>query len=98
MTFDQAGTVFLRGTSPWFLWRNIAAGFSMGMPCSGFAPSSARSVLASAHLIERDGEDDQVHLLEAYPPKLAVSTLVNSLKGVSCRLRRKERPDIRDRY
>ncbi len=36
-----------------------------------------------ATLIEMDGEKDRVHLLIAYPPKLAVSTLMNSLKGVS---------------
>jgi putative transposase len=51
-----------------------------------------------AHLIEMDGEDDHVHLLVEYPPKVAVSVLVNSLKGVSSRLLRKDRPDIRDRY
>jgi len=51
-----------------------------------------------AHLIEMDGEDDHVHLLVEYPPKIAVSTLVNSLKGVSSRLLRKERPDIQRRY
>lgn len=33
---------------------------------------------------EFDGEDDYVHLLGHYPPK--VSVLVNSLKGVSSRL------------
>ncbi len=38
-----------------------------------------------------DGEDDHVHLLVEYPPKVAVSNLVNSLKGVSSRLLRKER-------
>ena len=59
-----------------------------GKVCAGF----------EAHLIEMDGEDDHVHLLVEYPPKLAVSALVNSLKGVSSRLLRKERPDIRDRY
>lgn len=32
-----------------------------------------------AQLIEMDGEDDHVHLLEEYPPKVAVSNLVNSL-------------------
>lgn len=32
-------------------------------------------------LVEMDGEGDHVHLLVNYPPKLAVSTLVNSLKG-----------------
>ena len=42
-----------------------------------------------AELVEFDGEDDHVHLLVNYPPKLAVSSLVNSLKGVSSRLIRK---------
>lgn len=51
-----------------------------------------------AQLIEMDGEDDHVHLLVEYPPKVAVSNLVNSLKGVSSRLLRKERPDIQMRY
>ncbi len=51
-----------------------------------------------AQLIEMDGEDDHVHLLVEYPPKVAVSNLVNSLKGVSSRLLRKERPDIEKRY
>lgn len=39
-----------------------------------------------ADLIECDGEDDHVHLLVTYPPKVALSKLVNSLKGVSSRL------------
>lgn len=51
-----------------------------------------------ASLIEMDGEDNHVHLLVEYPPKLAVSVLVNSLKGVSSRLLRKERPDLKKRY
>lgn len=51
-----------------------------------------------ADLFEIDGEDDHVHLLVNYPPKVAVSTLVNSLKGVSSRLLRKTRPDLRTRY
>lgn len=51
-----------------------------------------------AQLIEMDGEDDHVHLLVEYPPKVAVSNLVNSLKGVSSRLLRKERPDIERLY
>ena len=51
-----------------------------------------------AELAEMDGEDDHVHLLVNYPPKVAVSTLVNSLKGVSSRLLRKHRPDLRARY
>lgn len=42
-----------------------------------------------ADLVEFDGEDDHVHLLVNYPPKVAVSNLVNSLKGVSSRMIRK---------
>lgn len=38
-----------------------------------------------AELIEFDGEDDHVHLLVSYPPKVALSKMVNSLKGVSSR-------------
>ena len=49
-------------------------------------------------LVEMDGEGDHVHLLVNYPPKLAVSNLVNSLKGVSSRLLRRDRPDIALRY
>ena len=51
-----------------------------------------------ASLVEMDGEDNHVHLLVEYPPKLAVSVLVNGLKGVSSRLLRKERPDLKKRY
>lgn len=43
-----------------------------------------------AELIEFNGEDDHVHLLVEYPPKVAVSNLVNSLKGVSSRMIRKK--------
>lgn len=49
-----------------------------------------------AELMEFDGEHDHVHLLVNYPPKLAVSVLVNSLKGVSSRMiRKKNYPSIR---
>ena len=50
-----------------------------------------------AQLIEMDGGDDHVHLLVEYPPKVAVSNLVKSLKGVSSRLLRLARPDIQKR-
>ena len=43
-----------------------------------------------AELREFNGEDDHVHLLVEYPPKMAVSALVNSLKGVSSRRLRSE--------
>ena len=47
-----------------------------------------------ADLKEMEGEQDHVHLLIHYPPKVSVSGLVNSLKGVSSRLLRKHRPDL----
>ena len=51
-----------------------------------------------ADLVEFDGEDDHVHLLVNYPPKVAISRLVNSLKGISSLLiRRKEYPSIREK-
>jgi putative transposase len=53
---------------------------------------------AHATLVQMDGEDDHVHLLVQYPPKVAVSSLVNSLEGVSSRLLRQQRRDIRKRY
>jgi putative transposase len=43
-----------------------------------------------AALREFNGEDDHVHLLVEYPPKVAISALVNSLKGVSARRLRSE--------
>ncbi len=47
-----------------------------------------------ATLVEFNGEADHVHLLVDYPPKVALSTLVNSLKGVSSRMMRKEFGDF----
>ena len=49
-------------------------------------------------LEEFDGEDDHVHLLVKYPPKVSVSSLTNSLKGVSSRLLRKRFPELEKRY
>lgn len=51
-----------------------------------------------AELVEFDGEDDHVHLLVNYPPKVAVSKLVNSLKGVSSYLiRKKNYPSVQNK-
>ena len=38
-----------------------------------------------ADMRDFNGEDDHVHLLAGYPPKVAVPALVNSLKGVPAR-------------
>jgi putative transposase len=51
-----------------------------------------------AEMIEFDGEEDHVHLLINYPPKVQISKLVNSLKGVSSRILRKEFPVLANRY
>ncbi len=51
-----------------------------------------------AELVAFDGEDDHVRLLVNYPPKVCVSNLVNSLKGVSSRMiRKKNYPSIREK-
>jgi putative transposase len=50
-----------------------------------------------AQLVEFEGEGDHVHLLVEYPPKIAISVLVNSLKGVSARLiRKKKYPSVQN--
>ena len=48
---------------------------------------------AGAELREFNGEEDHVHLLVQYPPQVQLSTLVNSLKGVSSRILRRDHPD-----
>ncbi|MEB5475637.1 IS200/IS605 family transposase [Acinetobacter pollinis] len=50
-----------------------------------------------AELVEFDGEHDHVYLLVNYPPKVAISSLVNSLKGASSRILRKKHPEIRNK-
>lgn len=51
-----------------------------------------------SRLVEMNGEADHVHLLVEYPPKVAVSSLVRSLKGVSSRMLRQERSDVVPHY
>lgn len=71
---------------------------------SGTAHETLRAIFTKvcqdfeAVLVETNGEDDHVHLLVEYPPKVALSTLVNSLKGVSSRRLRQQHPDIAPRY
>ena len=52
----------------------------------------------SVQLVEFNGERDHVHLLLNYPPKVPISKLVNSLKGVSSRLLKRDYPDIKKHY
>ncbi len=56
-----------------------------------------RALDFDAVLIEFNGEDDHVHLLINYPPKVAISNLVNSLKGLSSRHLRKDFPEIKNK-
>jgi putative transposase len=51
-----------------------------------------------AELIEFDGESNHVHLLVQYPPKVAISSLINSLKGVSSRKLRQHFPVFKKVY
>ena len=49
-------------------------------------------------LVEFNGEKDHVHLLINYPPKISVSRLVNSLKGVSSRCLKTYFPEFKKYY
>ena len=49
-------------------------------------------------LVEFNGEEDHVHLLVNFPPKVAVAKLVNSLKGVSSRKLKLHHPEVANRY
>jgi putative transposase len=49
-------------------------------------------------LVEFNGENNHVHLLVNFPPKVALAKLVNSLKGVSSRRMRQEFPDLVRHY
>lgn len=51
-----------------------------------------------AEVVEFDGEKDHVHLLIHYPPKISVSKLVNSLKGVSSRYLKIHFPSLTQYY
>ncbi|MCW2939184.1 MAG: putative transposase [Actinomycetia bacterium] len=49
-------------------------------------------------LADFNGQDNHVHLLVNFPPKVALSRLVNSLKGVSSRRMRQEFPELARHY
>ena len=48
--------------------------------------------------VEFNGDPDHVHLLVHHPPKVSISKLVGSLKGVSARRLRQEYPDHIRKY
>lgn len=45
-------------------------------------------------LVEMNGEQDHIHLLVSYPPKLSISVIVNNLKAVSSRMVRLQNPQL----
>ena len=49
-------------------------------------------------LVEFDGEENHVHLLIHYPPKVSLSKIINSLKGVSSRKIKLLHPELNSRY
>jgi putative transposase len=49
-------------------------------------------------LKEFNGKEDHVHLLVNYPPKVQLSKLINSLKGVSSRRLKSEFQTIREHW
>ncbi|MGX1547545.1 IS200/IS605 family transposase [Streptomyces adustus] len=51
-----------------------------------------------SELVEFNGEANHAHLLVNLPPQVAVSRLVNSLKGVSSHRLRQEFPDLVRHY
>ena len=62
-----------------------------------YIESTMRDIAAGfeVEIIEFNGESDHIHLLINYPPKVCVSKLINSLKGVSSRKVRQKFPNIR---
>ena len=50
--------------------------------------------LFECELQEFNGESDHVHMLINFPPKVAISKLVNSMKGVSSRKMKLHHPEL----
>ena len=51
-----------------------------------------------ATAVECNGEETHIHLQVEYHPKISISSLVRSMKWVSSRMLRQERPDIAQHY
>ncbi|HAK3431663.1 TPA: IS200/IS605 family transposase [Salmonella enterica] len=72
--------------------RRLFYGRMIGQLQHAFGSAAAK---LECEIIEMEGEPDHVHLLVAYPPKLAVSVMVNNLKSVSSRLLRQQNTHLR---
>jgi putative transposase len=74
-------------------WHPVFVGTSCGLK-----RSRGTCAVFETELKELNGEANHVRLLVNFPPKVAPSRLVNSLKGVSSRRTRQEFPDLRRHY
>jgi putative transposase len=92
-TTVEAATSLLRSRVPLGLVSKdrggVLGGEHLDALGEGFASVGAD---VGAELVELDGQDDQVQLLVASPPQVAVARLVNSRKGIAARrLRQRSR-------
>ena len=62
--------------------RKVFDGYVIGQLREAFDSACEK---LDCHVLEFDGEEDHVHLLVEYPPKLSISVLVNNLKSTSSR-------------
>lgn len=62
--------------------RKVFDGYMIGQLREAFESACEK---LDCRILEFDGEKDHVHLLVEYPPKLAISVLVNNLKSTSSR-------------
>ena len=85
--------VFLLHAHLVFVTKYRKAVFSSRMLCSMEGYFQKICADFSAELVEFNGEQDHVYLLVNYPPKVSLSKLVNSLKGVSSRRLRSDYAD-----
>ena len=94
--FSANDTVSVSWLCTLFLRQSIDANYStvrmIAQLREAFGSAAAK---LECEIIEMDGEPDHVHLLVAYPPKLAVSVMVNNLKSVSSRLLRQQNAHLR---
>jgi putative transposase len=85
--FVTAGIAFSHCMFTWHSSLNIEERYLTETLSSG-SKSCSKKVCTDfeAQLVEINGEAEHVHLLIHYPPKHSVSSMVNSLIGISSRL------------
>jgi putative transposase len=98
VTFATVDIAFSNLTFTWYSSQSIDIGCCTELLSTDFAPFPRSAPISRQNFVEMDGEDNHVHLLVNYPAKHSIATLLNSLKGVSSSMLRRERPDLRPRY